>query len=90
MKEFSETIKVKCETCGGTIFEFDDTKYSSLAEAEEVKCIKCNREYTGDELSKVCRKQADYVVEEISDELMKNAVKKIDASIKKMNRKMRR
>lgn len=48
--DVSKKVTLVCSICGSEKFNYDEKKYASIDEAEEFKCVLCNKEYTREEL----------------------------------------
>ncbi|HRX09144.1 MAG TPA: hypothetical protein P5559_08275 [Candidatus Limiplasma sp.] len=69
-------ITLKCGVCGNENFTFDEKRYNSINEADEVRCSVCNKVYTGDELQAVNSALIENSIEELADEVIEKALKK--------------
>ena len=70
-------ITLKCGVCGNTTFEYDDTLYNSVEEAERFKCSICNKIYTQEELKEVNSTLINNTAEEFAKEVLEKELKKL-------------
>lgn len=80
--DLNRNITLKCGVCGNTNFEYDDVIYSSIEEAEQVKCLVCNKIYTQEELKEVNTTLINNTAEELVKEVLKKEFKKLGFKVK--------
>jgi len=75
--EYSISIKLRCITCGGEEFEYNDDK-------SFVKCALCNREYLGgyDELVEFNEEAKSETIESIKSEIESDLKKELSDILK--------
>ena len=74
--DLTRNISLKCGVCGNTNFEYDDTLYSSIEEAKQLKCTVCNKVYTQEELMEVNSTLINNATEELTNEALEKEFKK--------------
>jgi len=74
-------IQLKCGICGNTNFEYDDI-YDSIEEADQVRCTICNKVYTIQELKEVNSILINNSAKKLEEEVIKDALKKLNFKIK--------
>lgn len=74
---YNTTISLRCNTCGGTDFNFNDDK-------TYVKCESCSREYLGgyNELVKLNQNNINREVNNIAQEVKKDLIKDMQNAFK--------
>lgn len=72
----TRTVTLKCGVCGSTDFLYDDALYNSIDEAEQVKCIVCNKVYNLKELKDVNFTLIDNTVRGFAKEVLVKELKK--------------
>lgn len=80
--DLTRNISLKCGVCGNTRFEYDDEIYNSIEEAEQVKCIVCNKIYTKEELKETNSILINNTAEELVNEVLKKELKKLGIKFK--------
>ncbi len=80
--EEHKSISLKCSVCGNENFEYDNEKYGSIDEAEILKCVLCNKEYTRDEIIEANSCNINNVAEEVAKELIEKSFKKMGFKLK--------
>ena len=78
--KYSRNIELRCPTCGGSQFEYDD---DIDADHAIVRCIGCDRTMTKDELIKENAENIDEHAKEIGKEAMDDLAKKMKKDLKK-------
>ena len=68
--DYSRSISMKCASCGGTQFEYDDEDESSV-----IRCAECDRVYTRDELMRANQARIDAGIEEMKDDVFEDVRK---------------
>ncbi len=79
--DLNRNITLKCGVCGNTNFEYDDESYSSIEEAEQVKCSVCNKIYTQEELKEANTTLINNTAEELAKEVLEKELKKLGFKI---------
>ena len=78
-----KSISLKCGVCGNIGFEYDNAIFSSIEEADQVKCSVCNKIYTQEELREVNSTLINNTTEEMAKELLAKELKKLGFKIKR-------
>jgi len=76
------SIVLKCGVCGNTAFEYDNEIFTSIEEANQVKCAVCNKLYTQEELREVNSTLIINTTEEMAEEMLTRELKKLRFNIK--------
>lgn len=76
-EKYNRNVTLNCPTCGGTDFEIPDL------ESEPVKCVRCSREISRDELLRENSENISENVEEVRAEVVKDFQMDLKASLKK-------
>lgn len=75
--EISKNISLKCGVCGNTNFEYDETLYDSIDNADKLKCKVCNKIYTPEELREANSSYINDTIEEVGKEIVEKTLKKL-------------
>lgn len=75
------SIALKCGVCGNTGFEYDNLVFSSVEEADQVKCSVCNKIYTQAELREENSTFINNTTEEMAKEMLAKELKKLGFKI---------
>ena len=78
----SRNLSLKCGVCGSENFEYDEKKFTSIDEAEEVICVNCKKVYTSEELIEINSVFIENTAEEIAEEEIIKMLKKSGFKIK--------
>lgn len=80
--KYNREIQLRCPTCGGTQFEYDDKTISS--DEQIVKCVQCNRETTKQALFDENTENINAHVSQVGDEVVKDLSKELNKTLKKI------
>jgi len=78
-KNYDRQLSLTCTTCGESQFEYDD-KISE--EIRGYRCVCCDRVFTKDELVKENGEILEEHLNEIGEEVLKDAVKELKKAFK--------
>ena len=76
-EKFNRNVTLNCPTCGGTDFEIPDD------ESQPVKCARCGRETSRDELIRENSENIAENVKEVKAQVVKDLQKELNDSLKK-------
>ena len=76
-------ITLKCGVCGNTEFEYDESTYSSIEEAEQMKCSVCKKNYSKEELLEINSTLINNTAEELAKEVIEKEFKKFGKNLKR-------
>lgn len=77
-----KSIKLKCGVCGSTEFEYDDLIFSSIEDADQLKCSVCNKIYKQDELLEANSKHINNTVGDMGKEMLEKELKRLGLKFK--------
>lgn len=78
-EKYNRSVTLICPTCGCDQFEYDDSSEPVV----HMKCARCQREFTRDELIEANRENVSEHVKEMKGEIVKDVAKELRDSLKK-------
>jgi uncharacterized Zn finger protein (UPF0148 family) len=78
-EKYNRSVTLNCPSCGCDQFEYDDA--GGLV--EHMKCARCQREYTRDELIGANSENVSEHVKEMKEEIVKDVAKEFRTTLKK-------
>ena len=75
-RDYSQSVSLMCSTCGGKDFSFED-------ENGPVRCVECSRVFSREELIRENGAVVEAVVDDIKEQVLKEAGKKLRNMFKK-------
>jgi|GEM_PF-3359273 len=80
--DFNKKVSLKCGVCGNSNFDYDDTIYNSIDDADQIKCSACSKMYTKKEIidanSTLITNTSEEMVSEIFEKNLKGLGFKIE------------
>jgi uncharacterized Zn finger protein (UPF0148 family) len=78
-EKYRRSVSLICPTCGCDQFEYD----GNAETGERMKCAKCLREFTREQLIEMNRENVSEHVEEMKQEIMKDVAKEFRETLRK-------
>lgn len=77
-EKYTRNVQLHCPTCGGDMFEYEDG-----GNVEVLKCAACEREIAKDDLLRENSENFSEHLEEMAQEVVKDAAEELRATLKK-------
>lgn len=82
--DISRQVELLCPTCGSTEFEFESRDDGDYPDDHEFKCMHCGFVTTYRMLIDSNREAIDATIEDMGDEIAREAAKELERSLKRM------